>query len=208
MSTMNAPCSRCGKHTVHEVLHKTESLFIYYGKCRYETIQCRGCTAVSLKETWLKGRQITYYPSPRNFPLRSLPDWWDLYEWDSKMEALIREVYEADSNGSSRLAMIGIRAILEQVMIDKVGDNNSISGNLQKFQEDGYISTPQHDSLRRVLDAGSAAMHRDYVPDPESLMVAFWVLENILYAAYVQIKHIEQIRAPERPGRKPNKAAG
>jgi hypothetical protein len=171
MSTLNAPCSRCNKRTVHEVLHKTESLDVHEGRFRYETIQCRGCTAVSLKETRLKGRQVTYHPSPRNIPSRSLPDWWDLFEWDSGMESLIREVYEADNNGLSRIAMIGIRAILEQVMIGKVGDHGNISRNLDEFQKAGYASTTQFDSLQRVLDAGSAVMHRNHVPIPR---VRWW----------------------------------
>jgi hypothetical protein len=208
MSTLNAPCLRCNKHTVHEVLHKTESLDVHKGRFRYETIQCRGCMAVSLKETRLKGRQVTYHPSPRNIPSRSLPDWWDLFEWDSSMESLIREVYEADNNDLPRLAMIGIRAILERVMIGKVGDHGNISRNLDEFQKAGYASTMQFDSLQRVLDAGSAVMHRNHVPEPESTMVAFWVLENILYAAYVQTKHLEQINVPERPRRKPNNSGG
>ena len=53
---------------------------------------------------------------------------------------LFLEIYQAVCGGQLRLAVMGVRALIEQVMIHKVGDNGSFVKNLDAFQKAGYIS--------------------------------------------------------------------
>ena len=59
---------------------------------------------------------------------------------------------------------MGIRALLEQVMIAKVGDIRGFNKKLDAFQEAGFISSLQRDAMRATLDVGDAAMHRAFKP--------------------------------------------
>lgn len=95
-----------------------------------------------------------------------------------KFEDLLWEVYGATRNDLPRLAMMGIRALLEQVMIIKIGDKGTFSANLSAFYEAGYVSWVQFEAINRILDAGHAAMHRGYVPKEEHLNTALDVIEG------------------------------
>jgi 2,4-dienoyl-CoA reductase-like NADH-dependent reductase (Old Yellow Enzyme family) len=75
---------------------------------------------------------------------------------------MLREVYEAVRNELRQLAVMGIRAILEQVMISNIGDRGSFKANLEALQEAGYISLIQFDALDKVLEAGHAVTHRNF----------------------------------------------
>ncbi|WP_371851449.1 DUF4145 domain-containing protein [Duganella sacchari] len=44
-------------------------------------------------------------------------------------------MYVAISSSALRLATLGVRALLEHVMIEKVGDNGSFKKNLEAFEQ-------------------------------------------------------------------------
>jgi len=50
------------------------------------------------------------------------------------VRGLLAEVYTAFQANARRLATMGVRAVLEAVMIDKVRDNGSFAKNLDAFQ--------------------------------------------------------------------------
>jgi hypothetical protein len=58
-------------------------------------------------------------------------------EKEEMIGQLLREVYAAVRGGQYRLATMGIRTVLEQVIIAKVGDHNSFSKNLEQFYDAG-----------------------------------------------------------------------
>jgi hypothetical protein len=141
----------------------------------------------------------TYYPPPIS---RQKPDWslgiGLFYAGTEKFEHLFEEIYTATQNNLPRLALMGIRALLEQVMILKVGDHRSFRENLKKFQEAGYISVMQFDALDRILDAGHAVIHRGYTPKGNDLNTALDVMEGILAAIFVHDQHTKWLEIPER----------
>ena len=77
---------------------------------------------------------------------------------------ILNEVYQAVDGGQSRIAAMGIRAALEQMMIYKVGDRRTFEEKLDAFQAGGYISAVQRDAMRDVLHVGNATMHRGHLP--------------------------------------------
>ena len=98
---------------------------------------------------------------------------------DSELVSLLKEIYEAVDSGQNRLAAMGIRALLEQVMILKVGDIRTFDQKLDKFQEQGYISLIQRDAMRATLDVGDASVHRGYKPTEQDLEIALDIVEGI-----------------------------
>ena len=84
--------------------------------------------------------EYTYYPSPVS---RKRPDWVlpltigiGAAKGSGALGALLFEVYQAVDGGQFRLAAMGIRALLEQVMIAKVGDHRTFNEKLDAFQKE------------------------------------------------------------------------
>jgi Domain of unknown function (DUF4145) len=207
---VNAPCSSCLKTTTHNVLHTVE-------KCdedRIETfamLQCAGCQSVPM------GRQTlftpdgevehSYYPSPIS---RQRPQWllglflgFDFGPEAPVLGNLLTEVYAAVSGEQYCLAAMGIRAILEQTMIAKVGDDGSFDDKLNAFASKGFISFIQRDAMKHALELGHAAMHRGFQPDEGELSKALEIVENVLAAIYCHTPSAPEItkRVPLRKPR-------
>ena len=90
----------------------------------------------------------------------------------ANLAGLLHEIYQAIRGTQHRLAAMGIRALLEQIMVSKVGDRGSFFEHLNSFQELGYISLVQRDSLNNILETGHGAMHRGYRPKEADLILA------------------------------------
>jgi hypothetical protein len=97
---------------------------------------------------------------------------------------------------------MGIRALLEQVMIAKVGDKGTFPKNLHAFCEAGFISTIQRDAIKHIIDVGHAAIHRKFKPTQRDLNTALDITEGVLAAIYVHpgaatdLSHRIPTRAP------------
>src|SRR6266850_5135987 len=126
---VQAPCSSCIRKTKHHVLFETQQRDEETANT-YVMLSCGGCSAVSMghQRLWLDDGSTdhSYYPSPVS---RKMPTWMFLWtlglgkaKGDAAIGAVMMEVYQAVTGGQYRLAAMGIRALLEQVMIQKVGD--------------------------------------------------------------------------------------
>ncbi|WP_313331228.1 DUF4145 domain-containing protein [Comamonas sp.] len=74
---------------------------------------------------------------------------------------LLQELYIGIGVQNWWLTMLGVRSLLEFVMIEKVGDNGTFVKNLHKFLNAGFISKIQLDALEPLIEAGHASTHRD-----------------------------------------------
>jgi hypothetical protein len=210
MRETTAPCTSCVKKTNHKILHE-RSVSHEDKNIRYVMLECSGCRTISL------GKQVrhlpngeadtTYYPSPVS---RKEPDWLLWMDFigtkeENGLVSLIREVYQAVAGGQHRIAAMGIRALLEQVMIMNVGDLGGFDKKLDAFQAGGFISAMQRDAMRATLDVGYAAMHRGYKPSEQDLNTAVDVVEGVLAVIYAHREAAEQLagRVPPRALRSP-----
>jgi hypothetical protein len=149
-------------------------------------------------------QNVTYYPSPVS---RVLPDWiFDFEiglvggEEEQMIGQLLQEVYAAGRGGQYRLAAMGIRSVLEHVIITKVGDHQTFRKNLEQFCDAGYISLMQRDALNESLEAGHAATHRFFNPTQQDLDILLNITEGILAAIYIHPDQAEFLskRVPPR----------
>jgi hypothetical protein len=150
-------------------------------------IECCGCgrisTAYQRRNTDDGSVDEDFYPAPIT---RREPPWVlglivGFFHGEDKtaIGAILSEVYQAVANGQRRLAAMGIRAALEQVMIATVGDLDTFNKKLDAFQNAGYISLLQRDALRATLDVGDAAMHRGHLPSDQDLNLALDIVEGV-----------------------------
>lgn len=139
-----------------------------------------------------------YYP-PSIY--RPQPTWFTLLDREWHITKLLQEIYNALQNSAPALASMGLRAVIEAIMIDKVGDGGSFAENLKKFHSEGYISKVQHAALSAALELGHASIHRGHIPDGFQLETALDITENLVHGLYV-IQHRAQASVRNLPGRK------
>jgi Domain of unknown function (DUF4145) len=194
-----AHCNKCGGSRNHDVVaaekqEDTDEEDGSYWCDLYEMLKCRGCESVTMRCTSQRGRDrppiIVYYPPAI---ARRAPSWvnYDLFDLFSDVLvpapicALMREVYTAVQNDSRRLAAMGIRAALESVMIEKVGDQGKFKANVDALQQAGYLSVRQALSLDSILEAGHAAIHRGWEPTNADIVTLLDITESIMEVVYL-----------------------
>src|SRR5690606_28011934 len=180
---LKAHCNKCLRETNHQLLHKEDQPWdeevdhgvSIHGSETFNMVKCCGCDSVKLMhESWFSeivdenGQpyiEINYFPPAISKPepkwlsgllgINSSPD--DVFIVD-----ILGEIYSALHNNSRRLAVMGIRALIEHLMIKEVKDKGSFRKNIEAFQTAGYISEKQREMIEPILEAGHAAIHRSY----------------------------------------------
>jgi hypothetical protein len=161
-------------------------------------------------EGWLEASEFDeskyhsddYFPAPIT---RRKPKWIDELVWGNygidkvAIGEILSEVYRAVANNQYRLAAMGIRAALEQVMIMMVGDLRTFDEKLDAFQDKGYISLLQRDAMRATLNVGDAAMHRGHLPTDDDLSLALDIVEGVFAPIFAHRDKAEQLGAAVPP---------
>jgi hypothetical protein len=198
-------CNHCQQDTWHDVLHSIEKNFgdeSHHESIYYSLVECRGCESVKFLITEISDncdREFdgTIIPEETHYPpkvKRLKPKW--IYQIlfpfkenngsnNLNIFKLIDEIYISLQNNCTSLAVMGVRAVLENVMIQKSGDQGSFKKNMAKFRSDGYISDLQYKALEIVLEAGHAAIHRSYQPSDKEIVAALDITENIIESIYI-----------------------
>ena len=227
-----AHCNTCSGKTNHSVLYRDKKIWkeqigeepheYIHGEDRYELLKCEGCGSVQYCHTNLfseatddQGRlipTITSYP-PATF--RRPPKWLSsglnlssgkdiVIVWLPEfLTRMLGEIYIALHNDCRALAVMGVRALLERTMIDRVGDQGRFVDNLIAFQQQGFIAQIQRETLEATLEVGHASIHRNYNPSKQDLEHVLDIAENILEAVYINGPRADQLRkrTPPRPKR-------
>ena len=204
-----AHCNNCQGERNHEILSVEKTNWSdeetdFCGSDRYEMLKCGGCDRVILRHTaWFSedpDPTVSFYP-PSAF--RKEPSW--VYEMSGKSSRiarkLLKEVYVGVQNNMTMISTMGVRALLEFVIIDSVGDQGSFTKNLEEFSKQGFISSKQKDILAAVLEAGHATIHRAYQPSDEDLETCIDIAESVLQTVYVHPEKASELtrRVPKRP---------
>lgn len=209
--TERVHCNRCGGQRRHELLHKEEFEWeddigggmIITGADIYELLKCCGCDHVVVRhKSWFSensdpdsGKPVVntiLYP-PATY--RKQPNWLTelvfVSNFDDSIQILVEEIYIALQNGAPRLATMGIRALLEKIMIDKVGDKGNFRCNLDAFQRAGFISESQRKVIEPVLDAGHATIHRGFRPNKKDVGLLMDITESVIESIYINAYRVK-----------------
>jgi hypothetical protein len=204
-------CNECHHKTLHKLLKSTsdegsepydESIRIWW-KITHQMFECCGCKSVVLRRIhefseW-DGAEIRYFPPPAS---RRKPDWF--HEIPRELASVLNEVYNSLDADNRALPMMGARAVLDMVIVDKVGDVGGFVEKLKQLEVQGFISQKNREVLDVALDAGSAAAHRGYAPKLGEVHSVMDIVENLLQAIYVLDKVAAEVRksTPARPASK------
>jgi hypothetical protein len=121
----------------------------------------------------------TYYP-----PIVSRPKPYWFEDLDEKLQEVLEEVYVALDADARFLAAFGARTALDIMIVDKIGDVGSFKVKLNKLESDGYVNATEKELLDAVTEAGNAAAHRGYAPEPKLLNSVMDILESLLDRIY------------------------
>jgi hypothetical protein len=213
MSHIQAHCNACGGDRTHDQLHHEKTSweiesFDIRGIDTFETLKCLGCGEIKLRHTkWVSDEdpRVTYFP-PAAF--RPEPSWlgelWqELPLGEEQILTLLREVYIALHNNLLTLAAMGVRALIERIMILKTGDHKTFGENLKQFEGAGFVSRIQRERLQAVLEVGHAAIHRGLTPTRQDMITVLDIVEHLVETVYIQQEKLIalKVRIPKRSKR-------
>ena len=201
-------CNCCLHQTKHSILaerqHEEEGPEEEWGclwwETKYTLFICCGCESVTLRRhhtfsEWEGGSKIEFYPPQVS---RQLPKCHD--ELPCEIHELICEIYTALHSNSRRLALMGVRTVIDMFVLDKIGDAGTFSQKLKALVDGGYLGSQQRDILNVALEAGNAAAHRGYKPSSEVLSHAIDVVESLLQSyALEKVSNSVKEQIPPRP---------
>ena len=208
---ITAHCNHCGGMRNHDVLHSVKSEWsdaeeYCCGSNEYETLRCAGCEDIKLRH--ISRHSDDEEPTIHYFPpliFRQKPVWFEeLYfevpKEEHFIEVLLNEIYVAVQNNLSSLALMGVRSLLEKIMIAKIGDKNSFAKNLDELLSKGFVSPIQKQNLSTIVEAGHAATHRKYKPRKEDIITALDITEHIIESVYFHSSKVLSLknRIPKR----------
>ena len=211
-----AHCNVCGLETRHHVIvvhkqpgsevirdHPDDPGFEIRWDNTYYFLECCGCEEISIKMTHWDSEDpmdvsVEYFP-PR--VSRRQPTWLDKLPADTV--ELMREIYGALHADHRRLALMGARTVIDDLLVRKVGDTGTFPEKLDDLEAKGFSSRVNRDVLEAALDAGHAAVHRGYQPSPEDLSRVMDIIENALQAEMLS-EEAKKLKAstPARKSRK------
>jgi uncharacterized protein DUF4145 len=155
------------------------------------------------------GVETTYWPAPIT---RQRPKWLDkIEEADRDLGKLLGEMYTALDNDLRVLSAIAARTVFDRAS-ELLGIDPALSfqEKLDSLGANGKISIDEESTLEVLVDAGSAAAHRGWRPNPEELSTMIDVMESFLHRSFVVGDGIAKLKAsvPAKPKReKPNRPA-
>lgn len=222
-SPTSVHCNKCGATTNHLVEHgfkrdwnsviDEEEHISIGGWDRWETLRCLGCDTIHLRHSSYfsedmgdRGEPVVRQKFAPPRLTRAKPSWrTQLFPFDVKaydLVLLLDEIYEALAMGACRLAAMGIRALVEQIMIAQVKDKGTFKQNIKAFFDAGYIAPRQQDTFENTLvEAGHAAMHRGFDPSQETIETLLDIIEPLIDDIYFK-PHRTQKAGKAIPARK------
>jgi hypothetical protein len=112
-----------------------------------------------------------------------IASWYD--RLPSNIQDLMWEVHFAVNKELSALPSMGLRAVVDWVCNDKVGDVGGLSRKLNVLTEQGYITQNDKEIIENVIEVGHASVHRSHFPRPVELELVVRIIEHLLEGVYI-----------------------
>ena len=201
-------CRKCGGERHHAMCAEkftnwkdkvAEGIFIDGGD-KYSIVECCGCKTVTfVHRHWFSEddeltddgyRLIVHNDLYPPAPTRKKPEWnlgffWGMPVKQSWIMDLHDDIHKAIVLKAHSLAAMGIRAIVDCIVTEQAGNSGTFEQKLNSMFEQNLIEKTQIDVIYAAFDAGSAAAHRGYSPELESINILLDIAENLLEQIYI-----------------------
>nr|WP_094461895.1 DUF4145 domain-containing protein [Pannonibacter phragmitetus] len=194
------------------------------GGVDHSLLQCRGCeTVFYLHDSWNEidveqwydengeeqgaaNRTKVTYPRPDS---KNRPIWLDsIGNVDEQLQNILDQMYTTYENKAYILTAIGLRTALDRgTEVLGIDPAKTFQEKLAELQSGGWIGSTEHDILSVIADAGNAAAHRGWMPEPKEISELLYAIEVFLQRAFLVEKKALKVREriPEKPKRKDKK---
>lgn len=119
------------------------------------------------------------------------PSWYDCL--CDTQKALILEIDQSLGNNLEALPTIGLRTLLETVMVENIGDSGGFRTKVRRFILAGYVTPKMAEALNHVLDAGNASAHRAYCPSREDLLTCVELVKHLIHGIYIVRPRVDKV---------------
>jgi hypothetical protein len=194
-------------------------------------LECRGCEYVFVQTVATNSEDYVYDVLPsgeevrehietvETWPSRSkrpIPDWFNhsYIETDIKntgsLASALKELYGALDADLSVLASIGIRTSFD-IASELLGIDPGLTfkEKLDALVTSNFIMEAEKESIKILVDAGSASAHRGWKPSPGDLEALMNSLEDFIYSTMVfpAQKRTREAKLSEMKNKVPTRAA-
>ena len=226
---MKAHCPRCNGDrrcevhgTITDKWEVDDPRIAVYGEKVHRLLRCMGCETVFYHcASWdsedYEGQyngegelemtpviRTETFPAPEKQSLR--PDWtWSLSKRDPSLGAIMDEIYRTRDEGGLILPVVGLRTAFDRVTeILGIDPALRFEEKIETILAQGFVGQAEATALRVVVDAGSAAAHRGWMPDIEDLNKLLTALEHFIHRSVVSGKATLAVAAsiPPKPARR------
>lgn len=169
-------------------------------------LQCEGCQRIAY------ARQVHVCDGDPNcydlvdvirtppVPVRAKPKWAAHADIDFNVPVrlirLYNEVLSVIQIEAYNVAAMGIRAMFEFVLVEAVGDQGGFGKNIEAFVKKGHIGETAAGLVSRVLDVGSAAIHRGHIVKKHDVLAMLDLLDTIVSLVYRHPIEVNNMDAP------------
>ncbi|MGJ0505784.1 MAG: DUF4145 domain-containing protein [Methylocystis sp.] len=146
--------------------------------------------------------KTTYWPAPTK---REEPSWLlDVELSDRSLGNILSELYAALNNDLRVLAAIGARTSFDRASeLLGVDSRLPFDQKLDRLVELGKVGKEERDTLDVLVDAGSAAAHRAWMPSSDEVTTIMEIVEAFLHRSFVLGDNLSKLKAgvPPKPAR-------
>lgn len=168
--------------------------------------RCLGCDDVRMKHAnWFsedvdhEGNVNVHHEWYPPSIMRQKPPWMrSILPFNVKLAEiapLTLEIYGALAIGAHRVATMGIRALAERGMVDLVGEKGTFKKTIRAFLDAGYVAPFRAEMFENTLiEAGHAAMHRNFSPSADDVNTLLDILEGVLNTVHYEPMRADAVR--------------
>lgn len=186
-------CNECGREQHHKVAASHERFNAEGGveiTRTAEIIECGGCGYTTLRRK-VHFSEFQYQPGdldpdPEYVPrpsLRQEPVW--LASLSPNMRDAFSETLMALNYEMPYLAAVGVRTVLDMILVSKVGDSGGFKEKLHQLEEDSHVTASERERLDVLAEVGNAAAHRAFRANIEDIGIMIDILDRVVQKLYV-----------------------
>jgi hypothetical protein len=138
------------------------------------------------------------WPGAFDLPPSSNRKW--IAQLPEKLAQILGEVHLAIDHRLYTLTSMGLRALIDTVVLDKVGDVGTFKEKLKALHAAGFIASHQLRTLGVAIDTGNASAHRGFTPEEQDIRMVQEIVEHLLQSVYVHPENAKvlALRTPKR----------
>ena len=192
--------ARCGAKRADIVCQHDDSHHHqdFHESMYYSILECRGCGEHYFKTCYMNSYDYTvseehgvvYKKIVKYWPpsgIRKKPGWEGrLIHKDPVLRSLFNDVYVALDNNLGVPAAIGMRTVFDRASeLLGIDPEMPFARKLASLEMDDRITGQEKSVLEVLVEAGSAAAHRGWVPEPHQLDAMMAILEAFIHRAFI-----------------------